>query len=129
MSSFTVHTESRGFIIGTVIASAAGLGLTITNSVYYSRARSNCASIDSNSANIMMWLNIILAVIFGIILIWAFYRLVVHPDLRKELGRKTSDYINAPPKGPVTKSTFIPSSNTGAKTTIVHESSGLAADA
>jgi len=93
MSTFTVSTESRGFLLGTVIATASGLALTITNAVYYSQARNNCNSISTTTANVMMWLNIILAVIFGIILIWAIYRLVVHPDLRKELRNKTSRYI------------------------------------
>ena len=102
MSTYTVSTESRGFLLGTVIATSTGLALTITNSIYYSQARNNCNSISTTTANVMMWLNIILAVIFGIILIWAIYRLVVHPELRKELGKQTSDYFSKPPKGPIT---------------------------
>lgn len=105
MSTFTVSTESRGFLLGTLIATGAGLALTITNSIYYSQARNNCQSISNTTANVMMWLNIILAVIFGIILIWAIYRLVVHPDLRKELGKKTSDYLAGTPNQPLTTKT------------------------
>lgn len=102
MSTFTVSTESRGFILITIVGSGAGLALTITNAVYYSQARNNCQSISSTAANTMMWLNIILAVIFGITLIWAFYRLVVHPDLRKELGKKTGEYFAGTPDQPLT---------------------------
>lgn len=102
MSTFTVSTESRGFLLISIVGSAAGLALTITNAVYYSQARNNCNSISTTTANVMMWLNIILAVIFGIILIWAFYRLVVHPDLRKELGRQTNEYFAGKPDQPLT---------------------------
>jgi hypothetical protein len=133
MSTFTVSTESRGFLIGTVIATGAGLALTITNAVYYGQVRNNCQSISSTAANVMMWLNIILAVIFGIILIWAIYRLVVHPDLRKELGRKTQDYFTSAPQGPITTHTVTPSSTTQAdrlpiQPVIRTTSSGLASN-
>jgi hypothetical protein len=95
MSTYTISTSSRGFLIGSLVASAAGVGLTITNAVYYSKARNNCNSITNTSANVLMWLNIILAVIFGIIFIWTIYHLVVHPDLRKEISNKPTDYISA----------------------------------
>lgn len=102
MVRIETSTESRGFLLLTTVASAAGLGLTITNAVYYSRARNNCSSISNNAANVMMWLNIILAVILGIIFIVSLYRLVVHPDLRKELSRQSSEYLAGKPQGPVT---------------------------
>ncbi len=95
----TIHTQSRGFVIVVAIGSAAGLALTITNAVFFSRARNNCLSVSNNAANTMMWLNIILAVILGFVFIWAIYRLVVHPDLQQELAKQAKTYLGGRPEG------------------------------
>ena len=125
MTTYTISTASRGFLIGALIASSAGVALTITNAVYYSKARNNCKSISSTSADVLMWLNIILAVIFGIIFVWTIYHLVVHPDLRKELSNKASDYLAGTPDQPLVPTqrmvaTAPPGKQTTVSTTVTH---------
>ena len=90
VTSFETSFESRGFLWLVIIGSAGGIALTVANAIEYNRAKTDCNSISSNTANVLLWLNIILAVILAIIFIWAIYRLLVHPKTRGEVVKKAS---------------------------------------
>nr|QBK91131.1 MAG: uncharacterized protein LCPAC202_01050 [Pithovirus LCPAC202] len=72
------------------MGSAGGIALTVANAIEYNRAKTDCNSVSSNTANVLLWLNIILAVILAIIFIWAIYRLLVHPKTRGEVLKKST---------------------------------------
>lgn len=95
---YTINTESHVFHGGVLIASAAGLTLTIINATYYSKVAKSTGgcNLSQSTANTMMWLNIILAVIFGIVFIYALFRAFVHPDTRKQISKKTTEVLTQP---------------------------------
>lgn len=95
--------ESRGFLWVVIIGSAGGIALTVANAIEYNRARTNCDAISSNTANVLLWLNIILAVVLAIIFIWAIYRLVVHPKTRAEVTRAPTVKVVQPMPAVVTR--------------------------
>jgi hypothetical protein len=82
--------ESRGFLWLVLIGSAGGVALTVANAIEYNRAKTNCVAISTNTANVLLWLNVILAIILAIIFIWAIYRLLVHPRTMSEITRRPS---------------------------------------
>lgn len=88
ITSFETSFESRGFLWLVMIGSVGGIALSISNAVEYNRAKTNCNSVSSNTANVLFWLNIILAAVLAIIFIWAIYRLLVHPKTRAEVTKK-----------------------------------------
>lgn len=90
VTSFETSFESRGFLWLVILGSAGGIALTVANAIEYNRAKTDCNSVSSNTANVLLWLNIILAVILAIIFIWAIYRLLVHPKTRGEIVKKAS---------------------------------------
>lgn len=95
---YTVNTESHVFHGSVLIASAAGLTLTILNATYYGKVAKSTGgcNLSQGTANTMMWLNIILAVIFGIVFIYALFRAFVHPDTRKQISKKTTEILSQP---------------------------------
>ncbi len=88
VTSFETSFESRGFLWAVIIGSAGGFALSVANAIEYNRAKTDCNSVSSNTANVLLWLNIILAVVLAIIFIWAIYRLLVHPKTRGEVTKK-----------------------------------------
>nr|QBK90768.1 MAG: uncharacterized protein LCPAC201_00690 [Pithovirus LCPAC201] len=120
VTSFETSFESRGFLWLVILGSAGGVALTIANAIEYNRAKTDCNSVSSNTANVLLWLNIILAVILAIIFIWAIYRLLIHPKTKVELVKKPS--VTAL-KIPVTSTSpthvLIPTSNTAASNLVL----------
>jgi high-affinity Fe2+/Pb2+ permease len=92
----TINTESTFFGTVVVIGAGATLALTIVNAVYYSKASSNCASISSSTASTLMWINIILAIIAGIILLWGLWRLIVSREKRRQISQTFTKTISQP---------------------------------
>ena len=58
------------------IASGIFSGVTIANAVYFSRAKTNCSSINRGQANTMFWLNVILAVVMILIFLWSIFNII-----------------------------------------------------
>ncbi len=108
VTSFETSFESRGFLWLVILGSAGGIALTVANAIEYNRAKTDCNSVSRNTANVLLWLNIILAVILAIIFIWAIYRLLVHPKTRGEIVKKSSGTALKVPPG----STIVHTSGT-----------------
>lgn len=57
------------------VVSGTATGFFIANAVYYGKIKNNgCAGISKGEANAMVWINAILAVIFGLIFLYTIYR-------------------------------------------------------
>jgi hypothetical protein len=73
-------TEDLWFRIIIIIALIAFLVLFIANAVYYNKLKNgNCTAVSNSQANMMFWLNLIWAIIVGIVLIWAIVRIFIRP--------------------------------------------------
>ena len=53
-----------------LLFSGGAFALAIANAVFFDRARRNCDTISTGTAELMFWLNVILAVVFGILFFW-----------------------------------------------------------
>lgn len=118
-----VATESRAFKIVVFIFTGFVLGVTIANVVYFNRLRdsnnalvvnnNNNQAITTGEANVMFWVNMILAIIAGIIFLWSIYRLAFSQETRKRVRQYTLD----PTYGSQQGYTYVPS--TVSRTTTV----------
>ena len=119
MSDVYPESQSRGFLWIVLIGSVGGVILTVANAITFDRTRTDNTTISRtitrNTANVLFWLNVILAVVFAIIFIWAIYRLLIHPKTRSEV-RQASQPVYRPP--PVRRTTQQPS-----RVTTVHRTS------
>lgn len=81
-----------------LITAALAIGFGITNIVYLDRVRlnNNCQPISTSTATVLMWLNIILVILAGILLIWSFFRLIFGGQKDKPVVNKTKNVINYP---------------------------------
>lgn len=73
-------TEDLWFRIIIIFVLILFIALFIINAIWWNKVKnSNCVNLSTSQANTMMWLNIIWAVIAGIILIWAIVRIFIKP--------------------------------------------------
>lgn len=107
-----MSTGTLAFGGGTLIVSAAGAALFIANAVHFDRARTNCNSISSTTANTLFWLNAILAVIFFLWFIWALFIIITHPRVKGETTTKTV-YTAAPAPTTDFAANVVPAPTTG----------------
>jgi len=94
MPTYSETTESRWFKIVVVIASGLATAFFITNAVFYDKIRqSSCTAISKDEADVMFYLNVIFAIITGIIFIWGIFRLFTRKDYRVSLQERSTAYI------------------------------------
>ena len=92
--------SSRWFKIVTFIGSGFILGVSIVNCVYYSRLSRPpigsvaCAGINSSQARTMFWINLIIAILAGIMFIWALVMLFTTSEQRT----RSEDYLKDIPR-------------------------------
>jgi predicted membrane protein len=81
-----------------LITAALAIGFGITNIVYFDRIRlnNNCQDVSVTTATTMIWLNLILVIFGGILLIWSFFRLIFTGEKDKQVVHKTKNIINYP---------------------------------
>ncbi len=77
MPSDYATPELFGFRWAGIFISAIGIGVTASSIAYFNRVRQKeetkeCNAISKSEANVQMWINIILLIMFIILLIWAF---------------------------------------------------------
>ncbi len=77
MSSDYASRELFGFRWAGIFISAIGIGVTASSIAHFNRVRQKeetkeCSAISKSEANVQMWINIILLIMFIILLIWAF---------------------------------------------------------
>ncbi len=76
-----LETESIWFRSAAVIGFAFSTGVFVVNAVYWERVLSNNQNTISNSeATMLIWLNVIFALLSLIMFIWAIVRLFFHPE-------------------------------------------------
>ncbi len=70
-------TGSRWFKIIVLVGSGFGTGFFIANAVVFGRiVNKSCNAVSRNEAQTLMWINIVMAVVFAIIFIWAIVMLL-----------------------------------------------------
>ena len=83
-----------------LLTSILGISFGITNIVYFNKIRlnNNCNEISTNTATVLIWLNIILVIFSGILFIWSLYRLIFTGKKEKTIIKKQNNIINYPEK-------------------------------
>lgn len=76
MASDYATPELFGFRGTGILISAIGIGVTASSIAYFNRVRQKeetkeCSAISKSEANVQMWINIILLIMFILLLIWA----------------------------------------------------------
>jgi len=81
-----------------LLTSAMAIGFGITNIVYFNKIRlnNNCQPISTTTANVLIWLNIILVLFGGILFIWSLFRLIFTGKEEKIVVNKKNNVINYP---------------------------------
>ncbi len=80
-----LNVEARWFNVSMFVVTLIGGGLAVANAVFYDKIRKNkgCGSIVSEAeATTFFWINVILAVIFIILAIWALARALTSREYR-----------------------------------------------
>lgn len=79
-------TEAVWFKIIVLIVSAVFVGFSIANIVYFNRIRKgNCEEVSEGEATTLLWLNIVMVIIAGIIFIWSLWRLIFSRETRQRV--------------------------------------------
>lgn len=93
-------TETRWFKIIIFIVTGFVLGVSIANIVYYNRIKSGtCNAVTSGEANAMFWINIIIAVAVGLVMLWSLWRLLFSREFREQLGSGVTGYLQGEGSG------------------------------
>ena len=88
-------TETRWFKIAVFIMTGFVLGTSIANIVYYNRIRTGtCNAVTRGEGNAMFWINIIIAVVAGLLMLWSLWRLVFSREFRQQLGSDANSYFS-----------------------------------
>ena len=96
-------TETRWFKIISFIVLGFIVGVSIANIVYFNRIRTGtCNAVTQGEANIMMWVNIVISIITGLLFIWSLWRLLFSKELRHNIGEGASSYFKGESTGLVT---------------------------
>ncbi len=76
--TFNINIKGSGFNIATMLITGFMFGVSISNSVYFSRISSRPSeAMGRSSAQAMLGINIVLAILCGLIFLWSSYKLVV----------------------------------------------------
>ncbi len=82
-------SEAKWFRVTAVVVTAVGAGLSIANAIFYNKAKNgSCVGISSTEIDVLFWVNVILAIIFIVLFIWALARLVTAKKYRVEKKRQ-----------------------------------------
>jgi hypothetical protein len=104
---YMVSSHSRLYNGGIMVLSGFFCGFSVANAVYYSKIMKDTTTppISAGTAKTMMVINIIIAIITGILFLWFVYRTVFSVDTRyqvsqnlstkyDQLAGQTSGYLN-----------------------------------
>ena len=76
--TFDINVRGSGFNIATMLVTGFMFGVSISNCVYYARiADRPSEAMGSAAAKAMLGVNIVLAVLSGLIFLWASYKLLI----------------------------------------------------
>ena len=91
--TFNINVKGSGFNIATMLITGFMFGVSISNSVYYARISERPSeAMGTSAARAMMGINIVLAVLAGLIFIWSSYKLLVANEDKYDTMTK---YINS----------------------------------
>ena len=80
-NSFDINLHGSGYNIAVMVVTGLVFGITVSNSVYFSRlSEKPSESIGKSTANIMMIMNIMISLLLGAIFLWASYKLIVSEE-------------------------------------------------
>jgi hypothetical protein len=76
--SFDINVHGSGYNIGVMVVSGFVFGISVSNTVYFSRlAEHPSESVGKKTANTMMIMNILVSLLLGAIFVWSSYKLIV----------------------------------------------------
>ena len=76
--TFNINIKGSGFNIATMLITGFMFGVSISNSVYFSRISDRPSeAVGRSSAQAMLGINIVLAILSGLIFLWASYKLLI----------------------------------------------------
>ena len=101
-----INTETKWFNVSMFVISVAGAGLAAANAFFFDRIRKNgCGTnISVRDADVLFWINVILAVIFVILAIWALARLFLSREYRVKKTEQLKTFVS--PTAPGVERTF-----------------------
>ena len=100
MAADTV-TDRRFFIIGTLIVAAVFLIISIANAIAQWRIwhSSQVSGFSKGEAETFFWVNVAVAIIALILLLWSLWRILFTRSARDKIKTQVTSYINAPQEG------------------------------
>ena len=76
--TFDINIKGSGFNIATMLITGFMFGVSISNSVYFSRISDKPSeAMGRSSAKAMLGINIVLAILSGLIFLWSSYKLII----------------------------------------------------
>lgn len=85
-------TESRWFKIIVLLIALVILILAVINIVYFNKIRQG-ETLSSSEGSTLLWVNVVIAVVAAIILLWALWRMLFSREYRSQLGSSTRQYF------------------------------------
>ena len=79
--SFDINVRGSGYNIAVMVVSGIVFGISISNTVYFSRLVDKPSeSVSKNTARTMMIMNILISILLGAIFVWSSYKLIVSEE-------------------------------------------------
>ena len=79
--TFDINVRGTGYNIGVMVISGIVFGISISNTVYFSRlADKPSESVSKRTANIMMIMNILISILLGAIFVFSSYKLIISEE-------------------------------------------------
>lgn len=79
--SFDINVRGSGYNIAVMVISGVVFGISISNTVYFSRlADRPSEAVSKTTANTMMTMNIIVSILLGAIFVWSSYKLIISEE-------------------------------------------------
>ena len=93
--TFNINIKGSGFNIATMLITGFMFGVSISNSVYFSRISSRPSeAMGRSSAQAMLGINILLAILSGLIFLWSSYKLIISNEDKYNIMTKYIDSTN-----------------------------------
>ena len=91
--TFNINIKGSGFNIATMLITGFMFGVSISNSVYFSRISNKPSeAMGRSSAQAMLGINIVLSVLAGLIFLWSSYKLIISNE---DKYNTMSKYVNS----------------------------------
>ena len=81
--SFDINVHGSGYNIAVMVVSGVVFGISISNTVYFSRLTDKPSeAVSKTTGQVMMTMNILISILLGAIFVWAAYKLIVSHETK-----------------------------------------------